>query len=149
VTPIEIDAAAAAASLELLGLDQATIDCLVSEAGGASPDDQGAELALFNCEVGLGQLLAGIVALEAAASGAEPIATTPASSAPIPTVDGTPATDAPASNPLLDVLLEQLDPEQAQCVVDNAPDLDLGDLTALLAVADTCGIELTDIILGG
>jgi hypothetical protein len=121
----------------------------VSEAGGATPDDQGAELALFNCEVGLGQLLAGIVALEAAASGAEPSATTPASSVPTPTVDGAPGTVAPSSNPLLDVLLEQLDPEQAQCVVDTAPDLDLADLTALLAVADTCGIELTDIILGG
>jgi hypothetical protein len=149
VTPSEIDAAAAAAALELLGLDQATLDCLVSEAGGAMPDDQGAELAFFNCEVGLGQLLAGIVALEVAASGAESDATTAESAATTPTVDSTSATVAPTGNALLDSILERLDPEQAQCVLDNAPDLDLSDVTALAALVETCGLELSDILPGG
>jgi hypothetical protein len=140
-SPSEIDAAGAAAALELLGLDEATVDCLVSEAAVGTADDQGAELALFNCEVGLGQLLAGIVALEAAASGTASVATA--------TVDRATAPDAPTSNALLDTILEGLDPEQAQCVREVAPDLELTDLAAIRDVVETCGINLFELVLGG
>jgi hypothetical protein len=142
MTPSEIDAAAAAAALGLFDLDEETLACLVSEAATATPDDQSAELALFNCEVGLGRLLAGIIALEAAASGADPAATTA-------TVERATATEPPMSDPLLDALLEGLDPEQAQCVHDVAPDLDLSDLAAVNDVVETCGIDLLDLLPGG
>jgi hypothetical protein len=142
VTPSDIDAAAAAAALGLFGLDEETVACLVAEAATATPDDQSAELALFNCEVGLGRLLAGIIALEAAASGTDPAATTA-------TVERATATEPPMSDPLLDALLEGLDPEQAQCVRDVAPDLDLSDLAAVNDVVATCGIDLLDLLPGG
>jgi hypothetical protein len=149
--PAEIDPATAAAALALFGLDQETIDCLVAEAsvGVGAPDDATAELAFFNCEVGMAQLLAGIIALDTAASGAAP-----ADSATVTVAAEEPAVTS--GNAMVDLLLEQLaaqginlDAEQGQCLLDNISDLDPNDMSAMLAVFETCGIEIADLLPSG
>ncbi len=147
--PAEIDPATAAAALALFGLDQETIDCLVAEASAGTPDDATAELAFFNCEVGMAQLLAGIIALDTAASGAAP-----ADSATVTIAAEEPAVTS--GNAMVDLLLEQLaaqginlDAEQGQCLLDNISDLDPNDMSAMLAVFETCGIEIADLLPGG
>jgi hypothetical protein len=150
VAATEIVAEAAAAALALLGLDQATVECLVAEASTAAPaDPAAAELAFFNCEVDLAQILGGVVALDAAAGG----------SAGTDDLTATTAVGAPPSstgNAMLDILLQQLaaegitlDPEQGQCLLDNISDFDPSDVASIVAVMESCGIELTDIVPGG
>jgi hypothetical protein len=146
--PPEIDAASAAAALASLGLDEATVDCLVSEAATATADDQDAETAFLNCGVGAAQILDGIVAI-AAAAGMDTTLTTEVLDATASTVEST-------GNAMVDLLLEELaseginlDADQGQCLLDNISDLDPNDITAIAAVFETCGIELSDIIPGG
>jgi hypothetical protein len=151
VPPADIDPAAAAAVLALLGLDQPTVDCLVSAAETAPPtDDAAAESVFVSCGVGPLQILDAIVALDAAAGDA----TTPVDTA---TVTVAPSGSVVSSgNPMVDLLLEQLaaqgitlDAEQGQCLLDNISSLDPNDMTAMLSVFETCGINVADLIPGG
>ena len=61
-----------------------------------------------------------------------------------------------SGNAMVDLLLEQLaaqginlDAEQGQCLLDNISDLDPNDMAAMLAVFETCGIEIADLLPGG
>ena len=143
-TPVEIDAASAAAVLALLGLDKTAVDCLVTEAETAAPaDDAAAEQVFITCNVGPLQVLDAIVALAAAAGDAGSTGTTVA-------VAGTETTVA---NAMVDLLLQQLeaqgitlDATQGQCLLDNISDFDPNDLSAMAAVFETCGINIADLI---
>jgi hypothetical protein len=147
----EIDDATTAAVLALLGLDQGTVDCLAAAVTPAAPtDDAAAETIFVACGVGPLQILEGILALGAGDATATTVTATTAVA-----VD-TPATVTQTGNAMLDILLEQLaaqgivlDPEQGQCLLDNISDFDPNDFTAIAAVLETCGIELTDIVPGG
>ncbi len=57
---------------------------------------------------------------------------------------------------MVDLLLEQLaaqginlDAEQGQCLLDNISSLDPNDMSAMLSVFETCGINVADLIPGG
>jgi hypothetical protein len=84
---------------------------------------------------------------------------------PATTVAGAPTTTAAAavtsttvagSNAFVELLQQQLrdqlgleiTPEQGQCLLDNAGDLDPDDLQAVMTVLTTCGVEIGD-LLGG
>jgi hypothetical protein len=145
VATTDIDPAAAAAALEAFGVDADAVECLVSEAATVSPgDQQAAELAFIACEIGPAEILAGIVALDAAASGTE-------SEPPGSAVDvAPPASVESTGNPMLDIVLEQLaaagvvlDDEQRTCLEDSIADVDLTDITAITALLETCNIDLS------
>jgi hypothetical protein len=145
----EIDAEAAAAVLALFGLDKTAVDCLVGQAATLPPDDDAAaEVAFITCGVGPAQILAGVVALDAAAAG-EVVADTTDT-----TVAGAPPSTT--GNAMLDFILAQLasrginlDAEQGQCLLDNISDLDPTDAAASLDVFETCGIDITELVSGG
>jgi hypothetical protein len=144
----EIDAEAAAAVLALFGLDKTAVDCLVGQAATLPPDDDAAaEVAFITCGVGPAQILAGIVALDAAAG--DVVADTTDTS-----VAGAPPSTT--GNAMLDLLLQQLaaqgidlDAEQGQCLLDNISDLDPTDTASVVSVLETCGIDISDIVPGG
>jgi hypothetical protein len=146
--PVDIDATSAAAVLALLGLDQAAVDCLVEGSIGAPLDDAGAEQVFVGCGVGPAQILEAIVALDslAAAAPVESVVEIVAESAP-PVTSG---------NAMVDLLLEQLaaqginlDPTQGQCLLDNISDFDPNDMSAMVAVFETCGIDIADLLPSG
>jgi hypothetical protein len=149
IPPAAFDPATVAALFELLGLDEATVDCVVSETEFAEPtDDAAAEAVLNNCGVGPLQVVEAIVALDAQ-SGAF---VTEDSVVVEDTVTGSlepPVSVASSGNAMVDLLLEQLDPAQAQCVLDNMSEFDLDDLLASIDVLETCGIDITELIPGG
>lgn len=150
--PADIDPAAAAAVLELLELDATTVDCMVAEAEAAAPtDDATAEEVFITCGVGPLQVLNAIVALDAAAGDAVATAVDTATVTVAPT-----GSVVSSGNPMVDLLLEQLaaqgitlDAEQGQCLLDNISSLDPNDMTAMLSVFETCGINVADLIPGG
>jgi hypothetical protein len=144
--PGDIDAGTASAVLALIGLDETAVNCLVEGAVGAPLDDAAAEQVFVGCGVGPAQVLDAIVALNALAlaapvdTGAEP-ATTPA---------------VTSGNAMVDLLLEQLaaqginlDATQGQCLLDNISDLDPNDMSAMVAVFETCGIDIADLLPSG
>jgi hypothetical protein len=149
VAPVEIDAETAAAVLAVFGLDKTAVDCLVGQAATLPPDDDAAAEAVFiACGVGPAQILAGVVALDAAAAG-EVVADTTDT-----TVAGAPPSTT--GNAMLDFILAQLasrginlDAEQGQCLLDNISDLDPTDAAASLDVFETCGIDITELVSGG
>jgi hypothetical protein len=147
--PAELDSATVAAVFEVMGLDEATVACLVEGASTAAPtDDQSAELVFIGCGVGPLAILEAIVALDAQ-SGA---IVTEDSVVVEDTVTGSlepPASVASSGNAMIDLLLEQIDPAQAQCVLDNMPEFHVEDLLASLDVLETCGIDITELIPGG
>jgi hypothetical protein len=154
--PVELDSATVAAVFEVMGLDEATVDCLVEGASTAAPtDDQSAELVFLGCGVGPLAILDAIVALDAQ-SGAivtEDLAVVE------DTVTGSlepPASVASSGNAMVDLLLEQLaaqginlDATQGQCILDNISDFDPNDMASVLSVLETCGIDIADLIPGG
>ena len=151
--PLELDATTATAMLALLGLDQTTVDCVVAGVETQAPaDDAAAESVFVTCGVGPLQILDAIVALDAAAGDAAPDETVAAATETL----APPASIASSGNAMVDLLLEQLaaqgivlDAEQGQCLLDNISDLDPNDMTAMLGVFETCGIEIADLIPGG
>jgi hypothetical protein len=139
--PPDIDAATAAAALEALGLDEASVDCLVTEAATATPDDAGAGAAFDNCGVGPAQLLDAIVALDAAASGTDAAPPTTAVDDVVPTSAASSGSEA------FDIVIEtlesagiELEAEQEACLQENVEGLDPTDITAITALLETCGI---------
>jgi hypothetical protein len=155
VVSVAIDPAAATAALDQLGLDPVALECLATASTPSAPaDDASAETIFQACGVGPLQVLEGILALHAAAGGG--IELTPTTLTATTLGVATPATVGPTGNAMLDILLQQLasegiilDPEQGQCLLDNISDIDPNDFTAIAAVLETCGIELSDIAPGG
>jgi hypothetical protein len=144
--PSDIDATTASAVLALIGLDETAVTCLVDGAVGAPLDDAAAEQVFVGCGVGPAQVLDAIVALNALAL-----------DAPVDT-GGEPATTPPVTsgNAMVDLLLEQLaaqginlDATQGQCLLDNISDLDPNDMSAMVAVFETCGIDIADLLPSG
>jgi hypothetical protein len=157
--PAELDPVTVAAVFALLGLDQTAVDCLVAEAEAVAPaDDATAEGVFVTCGVGPLQILEAIVALDAQAGVVDvPADTSTVTIAPPATVDvvGSEPT-ATSGNAMVDLLLEQLaaqginlDAEQGQCLLDNLSDFDPNDMASVLAVMETCGIDVTDLLTGG
>ena len=159
-TPGEIDPATVVAVLDLMILDEVMVDCLVAEAATAAPvDDAAAEAVFATCGVGPLQILEGIVALDAAASAGD-------AAAPTTTVVGTatttagapttaPGTTVSSGNAMVDILLEQLaaqginlDATQGQCLLDNISNFDPNDMSSVLTVMETCGINIADVATG-
>jgi hypothetical protein len=158
--PAELDPEAVTAVFALFDLDQSAVDCLVGEAEAVAPtDDATAEGVFVTCGVGPLQLLEAIVALDALAGAiAAPVDTSTVTLEPPPTLDvaGTETTAVSSGNAMVDLLLEQLaaqginlDAEQGQCLLDNISDFDPNDIDSVLAVMETCGIDLTDLLTGG
>ena len=158
-TPGEIDPATVAAVLELMVLDQAMVDCLVAEAETAAPaDDAAAEAVFVTCGVGPLQILEGIVALDAAAGAGAALSTTTVvgtatTTAGAPTT--APGTTVSSGNAMVDILLEQLaaqginlDATQGQCLLDNISNFDPNDMSSVLTVMETCGIDITELATG-
>jgi hypothetical protein len=142
-TPETVDAATVAAVFELFGMDQTTVDCLVSASAAVAPGDEvAAESVFIDCGVGPAQILEGIVALDAAASGDTTTAT----------VAGAPTTALDlAANPIAQVVQEQLaaagitlTDEQISCLVDNIASYDPSDPSSVLPLLETCGIDVAN-----
>jgi len=148
VPPGTLDAATLATVFEIMGLDEATVDCLVEgEATAPSPtDDQSAEAVFIGCGVGPLLILDAIVALHEQSGATTAESTT--------TVAGAQATTALSSgNPMVDLLLEQLaaqgivlDATQGQCLLDNIADFDPNDMASVISVLETCGIDIADLL---
>jgi hypothetical protein len=152
----DLDAATAGSVLALLGLDQAALDCLVVESDAAALiDDDAAEAVFTTCGVGPLQVLDAILALDAAAGGVVGPGTgepeTPAN-----TVAGSPPVTS--GNAMVDQLLAELQaegidlsPEQGQCLLENidVAEFDPNDVTGLVGLLETCGIDIGDLITGG
>jgi hypothetical protein len=158
VSSIAIDPASAAAALDQLGLDPVALECLAAASTPSAPaDDAAAELIFEACGVGPLQVLEGILALHTAVGGGTTATTiTPTTLTATTLSVATPATVTETGNAMVDILLQQLaaqgiilDPEQGQCLLDNISDIDPNDFTAIAAVLETCGIELSDIVPGG
>jgi hypothetical protein len=155
VSSVAIDPAAATAALDQLGLDSVAVECLAAASTPSAPADDASAEAIFDaCGVGPLQVLEGILALHAAAGGGTEVTPTTLTATTLGVA--TPATVTETGNAMLDILLQQLasqgiilDPEQGQCLLDNISDLDPTDFTAIAAVLETCGIELSDIAPGG
>ena len=136
---------------EIMGLDEATVDCLVEgEATAPSPtDDQSAEAVFIGCGVGPLLILDAIVALHEQTGATTAESTT--------TVAGGAGDDGVSSgNPMVDLLLEQLaaqginlDATQGQCLLDNIADFDPNDMASVIAVLETCGIDIADLLPSG
>jgi hypothetical protein len=153
--PTDLDAATAAAVLAVLGLDAAAVDCLVGQAAVLPPgDDAAAEQAFVTCGVGPAQILAGIVALDAAAG---PV--TADSSVTVESdVTTTSLVEAPVGttgNAMVDLLIAELadegitiDGQQGQCLLDHLSELDPNDISATMTVMSECGIDLLDLAGG-
>lgn len=145
----EIDAATAAAVLALLGLDSTTVDCIVAEVDDMTPSDEPtAEAVFITCGVGPLQVLNAIVALEAAGSAAVPDDTTIETLAPTIS-DGSASAFVDQLLTTLETFGITVDDEQRECLVDNADELDPSDLGASLAVLESCGVEVADLLPGG
>jgi hypothetical protein len=158
--PAEFDAATAGSVLGLLGLDQAALDCLVVEANASAPaDDAAAEAVFTTCAVGPLQILDAILALDAAAGGvvaSDGTVPEEEEEAPATTVAGSPPVTS--GNAMVDALLTELaaegidlSPEQGQCLLENIDiaQFDPNDVTALVGIFETCGIDIADLITGG
>jgi hypothetical protein len=150
---VTIDPASAAAALDALGLDAVAVECLAASTPSAPADDVAAEATFQACGVGAAQVLAGILALDAAAGGGTDVTTDTLTASTLAV--RAPATVPETGNVMLDILLQQLaadgimlDAEQGQCLLDNISDFDPTDFTAMGAVLETCGIELSDIAPG-
>jgi hypothetical protein len=152
----DLDAATAGSVLALLRLDQAALDCLVVESGTAVlTDDAAAEAVFTTCGVGPLQVLDAILALDAAAGGVvDPGTGTP--EGPATTVAGSPSVTS--GNAMVDQLLAELEaegislsPEQGQCLLENidVAEFDPDDVTGLVGLLETCGIDIGDLITGG
>jgi hypothetical protein len=76
--------------------------------------------------------------------------------APTATAAADPATTAASGSPFVELLQQQLQdqlgltitPEQGQCLLDNAGDLDPEDLQAVVTVLTTCGVDVMDLPSG-
>ena len=146
--PGTLDAATLATVFEIMGLDEATVDCLVEgEATAPSPtDDQSAEAVFIGCGVGPLLILDAIVALHEQSGAATAESTTTVAGAPAPTA-------VSSGNPMVDLLLEQLaaqgivlDATQGQCLLDNIADFDPNDMASVISVLETCGIDIADLL---
>jgi len=152
---VAIDPATATAALEALQLDSVAVECLAAAATPSAPaDDAAAELIFQACGVGPLQVLEGILALHAAAGGSTDVTATTQTATTLGVA--TPATVVETGNAMVDLLLQQfaesgieLDPTQAECLLDNIADLNPNDLAASLSVFEACGISITDLMPGG
>lgn len=144
-----LDPAAAAAVLVMLGVEPTGAQCIADGllAADAPGTDEDSLLVLQDCGLTLNDLLAGVIALNelAAGSAVEP----PSTEAGAPTTAGEGlASDNPMVAQMQEMLAQQgieLDADQVSCLVDNMADLDPNDMTASMAVFETCGISLTDL----
>ena len=127
--PGTLDAATLATVFEIMGLDEATVDCLVEgEATAPSPtDDQSAEAVFIGCGVGPLLILDAIVALHEQSGATTAESTTAVAEAPGTTAGfvgqpvGRPA-PRDARHPG-----NHLDEDKKQCLLDNVADLDPND----------------------
>jgi hypothetical protein len=153
VSSVAIDPATATAALDALGLDPVALECLTAASTPSPPADDASAEAIFEaCGVGPLQVLEGILALDAATIGSDVTATT----VPATIAEETPATVIETGNAMVDLLLQQfaergieLDPAQAECLLDNIADLNPNDLAASLGVFEACGISINDLVPGG
>lgn len=141
----DLDPAAVTAVLAALGVDTLDLQCIDEGLSTAGPaDDEGALEVLRGCGLSLADLLAAMVGLDDA-DGATDGSTTPSNTAS--------AVDTGSASEIVDQIQQmlagqgiELTDEQVTCLVDNLGDLDLGDIDATLAVFETCGISLTDLV---
>jgi hypothetical protein len=146
-----LDPTAAASVLAMLGVDPSLAQCIQAGlAAAVSPgDDNEALVILQSCGLTLNELLAGLVAVNTLASGANTVIPS------VPTVPGIPTTASATVSPIVQQLIDTvqtqygvtLTPEQATCLLDNISGLDPEDVNAMLALMEQCGISLDQ--LGG
>jgi hypothetical protein len=153
--PVDVDAATAAAVLAVLGVDTAAVDCLVGQAALLPPgDDAAAEQAFIACGVGPAQILAGIVALDAAAGSVTTDSVVTVES-DVTTTSLVSETVGTTGNAMVDLLISELadegitiDGEQGRCLLDHLAELDPNDISATMTVMSECGIDLLDLAGG-
>ena len=143
-----VDPAAAVAVLAMFGVDPTAAQCIEDGLTSSPATDEDALAVLQGCDLSLTDLLTGFVGLNSLAGGAEADASTPPDdSAPAGTGEAV-ASDNPMVGQIQDMLAQQdieLDDDQVTCLVDNIGDLDLSDMTASMAVFETCGISITEL----
>jgi hypothetical protein len=151
----------------MLLVDETQASCLVTGLAGATSEDDSTAVAIFQrCQLSIAFTLnmltialAGSYIVDPTAttlpSATIPIATTPAAVSVVPTTLSI-APDDPIVDEFQQLLLEQegitLDDEQAACLlshIGSGGDIDTEDIGALLALLDSCGITLTDLLPGG